>query len=163
MSAQDRGSGGGPPLGGWHPARPAQADRSDSRRPFNNAAMCVVCGSEEHETRDHPDTSDELDARRRIVTGIDDESDRDAVLAVFARVDWRRHQQALADASRETVTALRPPGSLAIPSVCDHRWHAGRLEVPTAVVEHVCALTFAEHHAKPNDPHRCSCGVTVAP
>ena len=38
---------------------------------------------------------DELDARRRVLAGIDDEGDRAAVLAVFARVDWRRHLEAI--------------------------------------------------------------------
>jgi hypothetical protein len=40
------------------------------------------------------DVSDELDARRRILLSITDDSDREAVAAVFARVDWRRQHEA---------------------------------------------------------------------
>lgn len=39
--------------------------------------------------------SDELDARRRILTSIEEDADRAAVKAVFDRVDWRRHQETL--------------------------------------------------------------------
>lgn len=52
--------------------------------------------------------SDELDARRRILLSIDDESDRAAVLAVFARVDQRRYHEALgllSDSASERIEA----------------------------------------------------------
>lgn len=35
---------------------------------------------------------------------------------------------------------------------CDHRWRAGRVEVPDAIVLHVCGEP--EGH---QTPHRCSC------
>lgn len=38
---------------------------------------------------------------------------------------------------------------------CDHRWRAGRVEVPLAVVLHVCDLPMG--HA---EPHHCACGAT---
>jgi hypothetical protein len=37
---------------------------------------------------------------------------------------------------------------------CDHRWRAGRVEVPDAIVLHVCGE--AEHH---DGPHVCACGA----
>lgn len=43
---------------------------------------------------------DELDARRRIIVSIEDEDDRAAVLAVFERIDWRRHMEALRHCDR---------------------------------------------------------------
>ena len=42
--------------------------------------------------------SDELDARRRVLLSIEDESDRAAVAAVFNRVDWRRHHEVTGEA-----------------------------------------------------------------
>lgn len=38
-------------------------------------------------------SDDEQTARRRVLDGIADESDRAAVEAIFARVDWRREHE----------------------------------------------------------------------
>jgi hypothetical protein len=51
--------------------------------------------------------SDELDARRRVLLSIDDEADRAAVLAVFARVDRRRHHEALGALDDSDITSER--------------------------------------------------------
>lgn len=38
--------------------------------------------------------------------------------------------------------------------VCAHRWRAGRVEVPAAVVEHVC-----DRGPSHTGPHLCACGA----
>lgn len=46
-------------------------------------------------------TPDELDARRRVLAQIADEEDRVEVLAIFDRIDWRRHIEAHLAAAAE--------------------------------------------------------------
>ena len=47
---------------------------------------------------------------------------------------------------------------------CNHRWHASRIEVETAPVEHVCLLP-TDHSNMPAwykaRAHTCSCGATI--
>lgn len=67
------------------------------RAPFPDAAHFHWVGPTERMPRVFDDASDELDARRRILLSIDDDNDRAAVLAVFNRIDWRRHQEVMGD------------------------------------------------------------------